>query len=236
MRYSGSLVKKEREQIFELFLNHEKLKFNEIEKAVNVKSNMAAYHIEKMIEEGLLGKKGLYYYLTKKGEQYIPIFEHIIGEELSPTPVVLVSIVKDDKILLIKRNKRPYKDYWSMIGGKIKLDETFEKTSLRLVKNKTNLNGEFKSINAVFHEQVTEEQTIKHSFILFFTKVEVQNEEFKESKAGKLQWFKIEEIKEKEIIPSDYWLIKNKLNSKVKIESAEMKEKNGKISELRFKD
>ncbi|MBU0665909.1 MAG: NUDIX domain-containing protein [Nanoarchaeota archaeon] len=230
MRYSGSLVKKEREEIFRLFLNKDKLKFNEIEKSLKIKSNKASYHIEKMQEEDLLEKKGFYYYLTKKAEKYIPIFQQVIGEELSPLPVVLVGIVKDKKILLINRNKRPYKNYWSMIGGKMKLEESFEEASLRLVKEKTHLEGKFKSINTVFHEKVKEEKTVKHSFILFFTKVKVEEENFKETKAGKLQWFNIEEIEEDKVIPSDMWLIKNKLNSKINVISAEIRDEKGKLS------
>ncbi|MBU1850722.1 MAG: hypothetical protein KKH40_08390, partial [Nanoarchaeota archaeon] len=80
------------------------------------------------------------------------------------------------------------------------------------------------------HEKVKEEKTVKHSFILFFTKVKVEEENFKETKAGKLQWFNIEEIEEDKVIPSDMWLIKNKLNSKINVISAEIRDEKGKLS------
>ncbi len=227
MRYSGSLVKKERENIFKMFLENNKLKFNEIEKKLEIRSNMVSYHLEKMQTEGLLEKKGMYYYLTKEAERYLPILPHIIGKEMSPLPVVLVAIMKKDKILLIKRKRRPYKNYWSLIGGKMLIEETFSKTSKRLVLEKTGLNSKFESINSILHEIVRGDEIIKHSFILFFTKVIIKNEKIKESEHGKLKWFELDKLEK--IIPSDKWLIENKLKSKIDIDEAIMEEEKGKL-------
>lgn len=236
MRYSGGLVKKEREQIFKLFLENDKLKFNKIEKALKIRSNMVSYHLEKMQEEGLVEKKGFYYYLTKKAERYLPIIPHIIGKELSPLPAVLVALVNNDKILLIKRRIRPYKDYWSLIGGKMLLEESFKEASKRLIKQKTGINAEFESINSVLHERVEGDEIIKHSFILFFTKMRTKEAKFKESEYGELKWFNISEVDKEKIIPSDLWLIKNKLNAKIDVRSAHMSENQGELESFEFID
>lgn len=236
MRYSGGLVKKEREQIFKLFLENDKLKFNKIEKALKIRSNMVSYHLEKMQEEELIEKKGFYYYLTKKAERYLPIIPHIIGKELSPLPAVLVALVNNNKILLIKRRIRPYKDYWSLIGGKMLLEESFKEASKRLIKQKTGINAEFESINSVLHERVEEDEIIKHSFILFFTKMRTKEAKFKESEYGKLKWLNINEVDKEKIIPSDLWLIKNKLNAKIDVKSAHMSENQGELESFKFID
>lgn len=236
MRYSGGLVKKEREQIFKLFLENDKLKFNKIEKALKIRSNMVSYHLEKMQEEELIEKKGFYYYLTKKAERYLPIIPHIIGKELSPLPAVLVALVNNNKILLIKRRIRPYKDYWSLIGGKMLLEESFKESSKRLIKQKTGINAEFESINSVLHERVEEDEIIKHSFILFFTKMRTKEAKFKESEYGKLKWLNINEVDKEKIIPSDLWLIKNKLNAKIDVKSAHMSENQGELESFKFID
>jgi len=233
MKYSGSLVKKEREEIFKLFLEHEKLKFNEIEKALKIRSNMVCYHIEKMQKERLLEKKGMHYYLTKEAEEFLPIIPHIIGEEMSPLPVVLVAIVKGNQILLIKRKKRPYKNYWSLIGGKMLMEEGLKETSKRLVLEKTGLKCNFESNNAILHEKVKGEEIIKHSFILFFTKVKAINSELKESEHGKLKWFSLDKLEK--VIHSDLWLIKNKLHSQIEINEAIMEEDNGKLTTFELK-
>lgn len=233
MRYTGGLVKREREQIFKLFLGKEKLRFGEIEKALKIRSNMVSYHVERMQKEGLLEKRSLGYALTKKAERYIPIFPHVVGKELSPLPVVLVALVDNEKILLINRNKRPYKGYWAMVGGKMLLEEDFERASLRLVKEKAGLNAEFESVNAVMHERV-EEEIIKYSFILFLTKARARGNTAKETAYGELKWFKLSGIEKERIVPSDLWLIKNRLSSKIDVKGCYMKDDGGELRGFRL--
>ena len=233
MRYSGGLVKKEREEIFKLFLENTKLKFNEIEKALKIRSNMVSYHLEKMQEEGLLEKKDDYYCLTKKAERYLPIIKHVVGKELSPVPVILVAVINKDKILLIKRNKRPYQNYLSMIGGKMQMEESFEDASKRVVKEKTGLDADYEGMASVLHERVEGDEIIKHSFIHFFSKMTSKQTDIKMSEYGELKWFKIKDIEKEKLIPSDLWLIKNKLNSRIDVIDSEMKEKNGELSDFK---
>ncbi|MCK4670299.1 MAG: NUDIX domain-containing protein [Nanoarchaeota archaeon] len=230
MKYTGGLVKKEREKIFKLFLDKISLKFNEIEKAIKIRSNMVSYHLEKMQEEGLLEKRGEYYYLTKEAEKYIPIVSHLTGEKMSPLPVVLVALVNNGKILLIKRNKRPYQGYWAMIGGKMNLEESFEEASIRQIKEKTNIDASFVSVNNVLHERVEGDDMIKHSFILFFTKMQTDTFDFCRTELGELRWFDLSEIDKEKIIPSDLWLLKNKFDSKIDVKIARMKENQGELS------
>ncbi|MGV8162180.1 MAG: NUDIX domain-containing protein [Candidatus Nanoarchaeia archaeon] len=233
MKYSGSLVKKERENIFSLFLEREKIKFADVEKAIKIRSNMVAYHLKEMEKEGILKKRQEFYVLSEKGEKYLPIFSHVTGKELGPVPVILVAVICKDEILLIKRTKRPYANYWSMIGGKMKMHEDFDEASTRLVKEKTGIESEFVSLNAILHEKVMGEE-IKHSFILFFTMVKVKNKKI--GKDANLKWFKKKDISKEDTIPSDYYLIKNKLNKKTSIVSAEMKDDEGKLKEFKMRN
>lgn len=168
MKYSGGLAKKERENIFGLFLEHHMLKFSQIEKALNIRSNMVAYHLECMQKEGLLERKGEHYILAPKAERYLSVLANITGKEMSPLPVLLAAVVNKGKILLMKRNIRPYKGYWSLVGGKMRFEETFKDAALRLVREKTGLSARFASINGILHERVFGNGIVKHSFILFF--------------------------------------------------------------------
>ena len=256
MKYTGSLVKKEREKIFELFLNNDKLKFSDIEKAIKIRSNMVSYHIEQMQKEDLIQKKGEYYQLTEGAERYIPIFSHVTGKDMSPLPVILVAAMdekkgkttrksdrKNDseesrKILLIKRNKRPYKDYWSMIGGKVLHDESFEEASQRIIKYKTGLDARFVSINSIFHEKVLGDDGIKHTFILIFSKADIINPDqmspSRQSVHGELRWYDLKDIEKIDMIPSDRWLVKNRLDETIRIDSGVMKEKDGRLMDFKF--
>ena len=133
---------------------------------------------------------------------------------------------------MIKRKKRPYKDYWSMIGGKIMLEESIQEAALRHAKEKTGINAEFESVNSLLHERVSGDEIVKHSFILIFVKMKTKETKLKESSHGELEWFKITEIEKEKLIPSDAWLIKNKLNSKINYNEATMNEKDGELSEF----
>ena len=232
MKYSGTLVKKEREKIFELFLRNPKLKFGEIEKALKIRSNKMSYHIDQMVKEKLLKKEGFFYQLTPKAEKYIPIFSHITSEQLTPLPIVLIALTNKDKILLIKRDKRPYKNYWSMLGGKILLEEDYKDASKRIVKDRTSLSAKFSSLNALLHERIKGDNMIKHSFMLFFTKMFTSKSDFKDSVHGTLKWFNLKELDNLKIIPSDKWLILNKLDDKLKVSNAFMNEKEGELSDF----
>jgi len=233
-----ALSKKERSEIFKLFLENNKLKFSQIEKHLRIRSNMVSYHLTSMVKDGILSKKGEYYSLTDHAEKYIPIFSEMFGLDVGPVPVVLVAVMNKagTKMLLVKRNKRPYKDYWSMIGGKILLHEDINSASIRKVFEKTGMACDFVSLNNIMHERVEGSGIVKHSFILMFTKVVSNTAKFKESSAGTLKWFdlKMLDSEKDKIIPSDYWLIKNSLNKKMKMQNLYMHETDGKIEKHNF--
>jgi len=198
--------------IFRQFLYNDRLKFNEIEKKTGIRSNELAYLLKRMIGEGILSKENQFYALTEEYEKQIPHFSD--SNETSPLPVVLVACVKNRKILLAKRKKRVYKDYWTLPGGRIRTSETIKNASLRVLKEKTFLDSKFVSTNAVLHEKYSQKGKIKSAFLLFFTKVSpISGIREKED----LKWLGKKDLKKIKIVPSDLWLIENKLNSRIDI-------------------
>jgi predicted transcriptional regulator len=59
-------------KILDLFLFSSKLKFSEIEKLVNIRSNKLAYHIKQLAAKNILKKEGEYYSLSDASEYLIP--------------------------------------------------------------------------------------------------------------------------------------------------------------------
>ena len=214
--------KETRDHIFKLFLTKDSLQFHEIEKVIKIRSNKLAYHLQQLQKQGLLIKKEESYTLTPEGETRVPTFL----SNNSPLPVIVVGLVHQ-KILLIKRNKRPYKEYWSLLGGRWHFRETIQEGSIRIVQERTGLEAEFTSLNAVLHEHVVDDIHLKHSFILFFTTAKIISGKIKETDHGSLKWFNLKNIERQKIIPTDLWLIKNKLSSQTNITNATMQENKG---------
>lgn len=217
-----------RKEIFKQFLKHEKLKFNELEKLSGLRSNELAYFLEKLSNEGIIKKEMEHYSLSDNAEKYIPFFIED-SRKLGVLPVILVACVRDGKILLMKRKKRPYLGLWGLVGGRLLLNETIKEGVLRLTKEKASVKGNFSCINGVLHEKYSLEEDVKHSYLLILTTV--NSDDVKEHEGKK--WFDLNNLEKSEIIPSDLWLIKNMLDKKTEISEEVLSSKDGKL-EINF--
>ena len=94
----NKILRKERENIFELFIKKHKLKFSEIEREIKIRSNNLNYHLKKMINENLLEKKEDYYYLTIEAEKIMPFFAHLTGKEQGPLTIITAAIINKERI------------------------------------------------------------------------------------------------------------------------------------------
>ena len=227
------LANKEREDIFKLFTTNTSFQFNEIEKATNIPSNKLSYHLNELLKQGLLEKDENVYKVTKSAQSLLPKLTQITGKEEGPLTVVISAITKDNKILLIQRKKRPYKGYWSLTGGKMKLSESIEEGALREAKEETGLDLEFKGVKGVVHERVKEDNVYKHGFVFFFTHIEAKNTDLTHTEEGQLEWFDLNNLENRQLIPSDKWMIENFLiNKKSGTHSVIMDEKDEKLISL----
>lgn len=57
----------------------------------------------------------------------------------NPIPVASVVIYKDGKVLMLKRAKKPFREYWVLPGGYINVEETAEEAAIREVKEEVNV-------------------------------------------------------------------------------------------------
>lgn len=226
--------KNERRGIFELFLERKKLRFSSIQKKVNLRSNHLTYHIKVMVENNILEKRGDFYCITNDAQKYIPLFSNIIGKKLSPLPVALVCLINNNKVLLIKRNNRPYKNYWSMIGGRILHNEIAKEASLRLVDKKAGISDcNFVRVCDIVDEKVYDNKVLTNSFILYFCMLQSNIEDFENKGYGELMWYDIDKLEELKIIPSDLWLMKNSLDKEFDSKKVIMESKDGRLSDFR---
>ncbi|ENN96383.1 NUDIX hydrolase [Methanocaldococcus villosus KIN24-T80] len=72
--------------------------------------------------------------------------------KLYTTPAIAVDgiVVKDNKILLIKRKNDPFKGYYALPGGFVECGETVENAIIREVREETGLEVEVKRLFGVY--------------------------------------------------------------------------------------
>jgi len=220
-------------EIFKLFTKNRKLKFSQIEKKLQIRSNLLVYHLDQMKKQGLIEKHEDTYQLTKTAEEMLPFYAHLTRKETGVLPVVLTAILNKNQVCLIKRNKRPYSGHWGFVGGKIRMGESIEQTALREAREETSLDLEFDSVKAVIHEHARENQKPKHSFLLILVQLNAKNKDFRITEEGELKWFDLNDLPRENAIHSDIWMAKNYLNKKINIPEISMDEIDGQLCNLK---
>jgi ADP-ribose pyrophosphatase YjhB (NUDIX family) len=189
-------------RILELFLFDNNLKFNEIEKQIKIRSNKLAYHIKNLVKKGILIKDNENYLLSEAAEHLIPY----LSDKKAVLPVVLVHIGNKNKCFLYDRQKRPFRNYLSLPGGRFLVNESIPEATRRLMK-KFNINASFSKINSISLEHVKKNKSKIHSFLLVFVTATTKD---------KIILVDINRNKSK-IIKSDYELLKNDLDKEIRI-------------------
>jgi ADP-ribose pyrophosphatase YjhB (NUDIX family) len=214
-----------RQRILALFSKHRGRKFSQIEQELGARSNLVAYHLKALQEEGLLRKSGSgkesLWSLTAKGESYLPEIDlpkMSSSAIVTPLVVVLAAALRTDvrtkqqQVLLWRRSDRPYQHHWGMPGGKVKFGESLEDAAVRklrsidvpvellLARSRTSRVRGF--MNETVLDKDAAEFTVKHHFFLVLVTVDVPAK----TSAGTGKWFSLKRLP-KQMIPSDAWLI-----------------------------
>lgn len=182
------------QEILKQFLFNKKLKFNEIEKGLKVRSNKLSYHLKSLVKKQILEKKDEQYFLSETAENLIPY----LSDKKSTLPVILIQIGNKNNVFLHKRKKRPFKDFLSLPGGRLLIKESPEQAAKRIMENKFNIKIEKIKIKSISLEHVKKSNKILHSFLLILIQAKTKdNIELTNVNKNKLK-----------ITSSDYKLIK----------------------------
>jgi len=192
-------------KILNLFLKNHRLKFNEIEKNLDIRSNKLAYHLKKLVEKGVLLKEGESYSLSETSEYIIPY----LSEKNNVLSIILIKIGNKKEVFLYKREKRPFKDFLSLPGGRLLIGESINSAVKRIMQTKHEISANLVKINSVSLENIKKGSKIINSFMLIFVEAKTKD---------KIDLININKNKSK-IITSDYNLINSKNNSDVKIDT-----------------
>ena len=117
-------------------------------------------------------------------------------------------------MLLIKRNGRPYKGQWALVGGKWDFGETMPAAIEREVLEETGLHATFITLRGLVSERLfpAHAQELGAHFLILVCELHAPAGEPREQSEGAVAWFSWPEIERlhaaAKIIPSDYAMIR----------------------------
>lgn len=221
------LSNKERVQIFKVLCENKKLNFNSIVRLTGLRSNKLSYQLKLMKKKNFIVNEGGKYSLSIEAQRLIPYFSQILKKEVGVLPVVLGIVRNGNKILLIQRQKMPYKGHWGLFGGKQISGETIPETMEREVFEEAGLKAKFEKYNAVVYERVKENGSFKHSFLFIITTLAADTFDAQEQQEGKVAWFNYRDVlasKIPDLIPSDVEFLRRYAEQEVEISHVVMEE------------
>ncbi len=227
------LSNKDRVMIFKILSENKRLNFNSILKMTDMRSNNLSYQLNLMKDKDFITVEDGQYSLSMHAQRLIPYFSQIFKKEVGVLPVVLGIVRNQEKILLIRRRKMPYKGYWGLFGGKQINGETIPETIEREVLEESGIKANFSIFNGVVYERLMENNEFKHSFLFVITTLNTNSLDAKEQAEGEVKWFNYEEVVSngiENIIPSDLEFIKKYGNRKIDVEHIVMNEEGEKLT------
>lgn len=102
-------------------------------------------------------------------------------------------IVRDNKILLIKRGAEPFKGYWGTPGGYADWDEDLTKTVEREVREELGVDAHVKKLLGIYSKPARHpKQAMAAAFV-----IEVDGEAVAGDDAVECQWFNLDKLPER---------------------------------------
>ncbi len=154
-----------------------------------------SYHINTLVELGLVKKSDRGYTLTSNGKEFANRMDtDQIQIEKQPKVAVMVipyKYIKGKKHILIQeRTKEPYYGYRGFITGKIRFGEKIRETARRELIEETGLDCSSFTIKTIFHDHIVMEEDGKLMEDKIFFIISAQNPkgEIENTPNGKNYW------------------------------------------------
>lgn len=114
-----------------------------------------------------------------------------------------VIALRNEKILLIKRGKAPYKGHWSLPGGSQEIGETLEDCARREFKEETNLDAGTLTF-ATIRDRIAyhDDGSLSHHFVLAaYVAKKVSGSAIALDDADDIGWYTVDEMAKIETTP-----------------------------------
>ena len=128
----------------------------------------------------------------------------------TPTSILLALcvIMREDQVLLLQREREPYRGYWGLPGGKFAFGEDVAAAALREGREETGLELALNRIRGVATEVIAgPDGSPEAHFVMFVVDLAPVGGRLSASEEGRLRWTPLSAIGERDIIPSDRWML-----------------------------
>ncbi len=164
-------------------------------------------HVQSLIELGLV-QKDEEYTLTQEGERFGMYSKQFELKEQYPIPVACCLVKRTDgKILMVKRAKKPFINYWIIPGGKINHGESSFSAAKREVMEECGIEVHPTRISGIFPTLFNEHGKTTHHLYLVVVEAEfVQQHQHSidtENDSKEYAWFSKEDIKTLKVVESN---------------------------------
>ena len=105
-------------------------------------------------------------------------------------------VIREDKLLLIKRGENPMKGWWALPAGYVDWDETLEECCLRELEEETSIKGEIKELLGVYSDPKRDEDGRQNLGIAYLVEGKVGDVQAGDD-AVEIGWFDLESLPEK---------------------------------------
>ena len=196
-----------------------KAKFSDL-KIKSLTTDHFTYHINKLLDLGLIAKENGTYVLTEAGKKFVSIMdtERAKHEQFGKRSVLLRAVRERSgklEYLVYKRLKQPFYGYYGFHTGKVRLGETVVEAAIREFKEETGLDMTHYELVGVYHQiGYKPDGTLLRDVYLYEFNIfsytgkliELNKEEGVENK-----WLTKERLKGLPVYP-DFWNKKFKIN------------------------
>lgn len=173
------------------------------------------YHLRQLISNGMIKKKNKKYTLTELGNKLSTYLNQFQLKELYPVPVVCVAVFKENKLLLARRNRNPFKDHWVIPGGKIRVGETIEEACKREVKEEVCIDIKVDGVYGMYPTIMKERGIVSyHNYLVGVKAKYKEGSLLTGEEMNKVKYFSKEEIEKLKLIPSNEKMIYDSFDKK----------------------
>ena len=184
--------------ILKKFMYNEALRFNEILDK-EFPSNKFNYHLQQLIEKNIIEKENERYRLTAKGVQLITGLDGInIESKQKPVPCVFIMGYdkNNNKILVNKRRKQPFRGVIGIPGGKVEFGHNLEEQAKAEFLEETGLKADKMQLKLITNYRTIREEDNEmthHVIGFFFLGTDLSGELIEEDREGENMFLNIEE-------------------------------------------